>query len=229
MSQFDEVTIAEEREKTYRFLSGLCLNPPSDVLIAMIKNRSIMSLFEDDGESRSWEEMAKFVALSSQIDDMSDELAAERTALFVLPSSHLPHEAVYLDKDKRLGGRVTISVGQFYEKAGADVLDSCIEMPDHIGMELEFMAFLCKMEKDMRESGDHAGLNNCIHLQKKFLDAHLLKWVYQCCEKIAERAKYGFYKAVAYLIIEFVKSEEEYVEELYAGTDAGYRLHDAAL
>src|SRR4030066_496172 len=106
--------------------------------------------------------MARFVREASEMENISEELAAEHTSIFVLPSSHLPHEAVYLDREKRLGGRVTISVSQFYEKAGADVLESCIEMPDHIGMELEFMAFLCKMEKEMQGNADYTALKDCI-------------------------------------------------------------------
>lgn len=229
MTELDGLTTAKEREDRYRFFSGLCQKPPSDSLINTVKDRSILSIFEDEGRGRAWEEMANFVASSYDIGDLQNELAAEHTSLFVLPSSYLPHEAVYLDKDKRLGGKVTISVGQFYKKAGAEVLDSCIEMPDHIGMELEFMAFLCKRERELRESGDYAGLDNCILLQKEFLDEHLLRWVHQCCEKIIERAKYGFYRAVAYLIIEFMESEGEYVTELYAESDTCYGMRDAAI
>ena len=50
MSEIEAITAAE-RERTYRFLANLCLNPPSDSLIAMIKDRSILSVFQDDGGS----------------------------------------------------------------------------------------------------------------------------------------------------------------------------------
>lgn len=216
MNELDELTIAEERENAYGFLAGLCLKPPSDSLIEQIKDGSILTLFRDDSGLRSYDEMARFVREASDMENISDELAAEHTSIFVLPSSHLPHEAVYLDKEKRLGGRVTISVSQFYEKAGADILESSIDMPDHIGMELEFLGFLCRLERELRKNADHTALNDCIRLQKEFLDEHLLKWAYQCCEKIGEKAIYGFYKAVACLITEFMKDEEGYVTELYA-------------
>jgi len=215
MYESDEIAIAKEREKTYRFLSGLCLNPPSDSLLTMIKNRSILLLFEGEGAEKSCKEIARFIDEASGIENLSDELSAEHTALFILPSDFIPHEAVYLDKEKRLGGRVTMRVRQFYESAGADILEQCQEMPDHIGLELEFMAFLCRMEKELREAGDSESLNKCIHLQKAFLNEHLLKWGYQCCEKIIERANLGFYKAAAYLAIDFMKSEEEQIAELY--------------
>lgn len=215
MNQFDKSTITEEREKTYRFLAGICLKPPSDSLIDMIKDKSILLLFHEDTDCESYNEMARFINETTEIRNISDPLSAEHASLFTLPSNHLPHEAVYLDKEKRLGGRVTMSVSQFYERAGASILNNCIEMPDHLGMELEFMGFLCKMEKELRKNADYASLNNCISLQKIFLEEHLIKWVYSCCEKIVERATYGFYKAIAHMIAEFIKSEDEYLKELY--------------
>ncbi|HAK89055.1 MAG: hypothetical protein A2077_03105 [Nitrospirae bacterium GWC2_46_6] len=220
VSELEAIT-AGERERTYRFLSGLCLKPPSDSLITMIKDGSILSVFQDNYEDGEGIEsypagLFEFVRQAESMPDLKDELEAEHTALFVLPSDVIPHEAVYLDRDQRLGGRVTISVIQFYEKAGANILEECISMPDHLGMELEFMAFLCSIEKESWEKTEIEALHKCIELQKEFMDEHLSKWVYRCCEKIIERAEYGFYKAVARSITEFMKNEEEYIAELYS-------------
>ena len=219
MSEFEAIT-AGERERAYRFLAGLCLKPPSDSLIDMIKDGTILSVFQDN-EGGSDEVVSyppglfEFIRQAEEMPNLKDELEAEHTALFVLPSGVLPHEAAYLDKEKRLGGRVTISVSQFYEKAGADIHENCIEMPDYLGMELEFMGFLCKIEKESWESTELTSLQKCIELQKMFLEEHLLKWVYQCCEKVMEKATYGFYKAIAHFITEFMRSEEEYVSGLH--------------
>ena len=201
---------AGEREDIYRFLSGLYLRPPSDPLLEMILDGSIITTFRDD------EEMSAFVKVASGIANIKDELEAEHASLFVLPSGVIPHEAVYLDKEKRLGGRVTMGVRQFYERAGTDISEDCIEMPDHIGMELEFMGLLCKIEKELLESADHSSLLKCIELQKTFLQEHLSQWAYVCCEEVIKHAVFGFYKAVARFTIEFLKSEEEYVSGLYA-------------
>jgi TorA maturation chaperone TorD len=219
VSEIEAIT-AVERERTYRFLANLCLNPPSDSLIAMIKDRSILSVFQDDGgsgEAASYPPgLLEFVGQAEGISNLKDELEAEHTALFVLPFGVLPHEAVYLDKEKKLGGRVTISVREFYEKAAADIHENCIEMPDHLGMQLDFMGFLCKIERESWERSEMESLQKCVELQKAFLGEHLLKWVYQCCETIIEKATYGFYKAAARFMAGFIKSEEKYVAELYA-------------
>jgi len=216
----DRAVTAGEREDIYRFLSTLCLRPPSDALISMIREGSILSSLGDEGSY-----IRLFVDQAREASNLKDELESEYTAIFALPSGVLPHESAYVDKNKRLGGRATISVGKFYERAGADILDSSAEMPDHLGMELEFMGFLCGIERELWEK-ERVALQKCIEIQKAFLDEHLLKWVYPCCEKIMETATYGFYKAIAHFTIEFMRAEEGHVAELHAeicGVEKGKR------
>jgi TorA maturation chaperone TorD len=77
------------------------------------------------------------------------------------------------------------------------------------------MGFLCNIEKELWGKNELISLQKCIQFQKVFLEEHLSKWIYQCCEKVIEKSTYGFYKAIAHFIIEFMRSEEEYVPELY--------------
>ena len=213
-----EITItAGERAETYRFFAGLCLKPPSESFVAMIRDRSILTELKIEKNSKGYAEMRDFVNEAAGMQDLQNELEAEHTALFTLPSGVMPHEGVFLDKEMRLGGKVTVSVRQFYEKAGAEILNGCIEMPDHLGIELEFMAFMSRMEAELRMKKDPSALQRCIELQAGFLEEHLLKWAYQCCEKILEKTSCGYYRAVAYLLMDFLKDEEEYVAGMFSG------------
>jgi len=215
-----EIAAAENRERTYKFYAALCLKPPSDQMIGMIRDRSILPLFEGgDVDETGVKWLSEFVTQAERIPNLKEELEAEYTALFVLPSGALPHESVYLDKEMRLGGSVTAGVRQYYEKAGATILESCTEMPDHIGFELEFMGFLCSMEKQLWKMPDRPLLNKCVALQKMFVEEHLSKWAYACCQDVIKRATYGFYRAVLYFIAEFLHCEEEYIADLSAGID----------
>lgn len=152
--------------------------------------------------------LAEFVTEARGLPDLGEELAAEHAGLFVLPSGVIPHEAFYLDTEQRLGGRVTITVEQFYRRAGIPVLDRCIEMPDHLGLELEFMAALCRLEAAVEDAGDPAALERCLHVQRAFLEEHLSRWAAACCENVVRHARYGLYKAVARFTTEFLGSEE---------------------
>ena len=202
---------AGERENTYRFLAALCLAPPSDALISMIRDRSVLSVIADEASH-----LSLFVDEAGKISNLKEELEAEHTAIFTLPSGAIPHESVYLDKDRRLGGSVTMGVAEFYQRAGADIADASIVMPDHLGMELEFMGFLCGIEKELWESDDNGALSKCIELQREFLEEHLLRWILPCCERIMESALYGFYKAIALFALGFLKGEKEHVADLWA-------------
>jgi TorA maturation chaperone TorD len=152
--------------------------------------------------------LQEFVAEARGRPDLEAELEAEHTALFVLPSGVIPHEAFYLDMEQRLGGRVTIAVEQFYRRAGLPVIEHCIEMPDHLGLELEFMASLCRVQAEMEDGRDPVALQRCMALQTTFLEEHLSRWAFACCDHVVRQARYGLYKAIARFTTEFLRSEE---------------------
>ena len=210
-------TSAREREHHYRVLASLYLRPPSDALLGMIRDGSILSAFAvtPGGEDpvscgdrpTPLADLEEFVTQARGLPDLEAELAAEQTALFVLPSGVIPHEAFYLDSEQRLGGRVTIAVEQFYTKAGISMLDHCVEMPDHLGLELEFMAALCRLEGDFEEAPDPEALQRCVELQRTFVGEHLARWAPACCENVIRQTRYGLYRAIADFTREFVQGE----------------------
>ncbi len=210
------INMVAKREIMYGFLAGLCLRPPAEDLMVMIRDGSILEFMSSNEDSRGYSELKKFVEECSGIDDMENAFAGEHAALFDLPSGVMPHESVFLDRDQRLGGRLTIEVLEFYKWAGAEIKGESVDMPDHVGMELEFMQFLCRLESEAWNSADLEVLTRCVEFQHKFLDEHLLNWIFQCCDRIVEKASMHFYKALAYLMMDFMKEEETYVAELNA-------------
>lgn len=212
---------AADRKMIYEFISGLCLRPPTEAMISMIRDGSIMELVQADPKSEGRNELEKFVKLSAGMSGLQNELDAEHTSLFMMPGDVIPHEAAFLDRDQKVGAGVTISVENFYKSAGADILSECIQMPDHIGMELEFMEFLCGIESEARRKGDIEALKKCIEFQGEFLEDHLLKWAFQWSEEVLNHSQNGFYRAVALLASEFLREEEEYVTNLNMTVKSG--------
>ena len=204
-----DASLAAERAKLYGFFAALCLKPVTAEFAAMLKDGSILEQFNAPAGSKGAREMALFVEESRLFGDLVHELTAEHTRVFALPADVIPHEAFYTDPKRRLGGSVTTAVARFYESAGAQIMPQCVEMPDHIGVELQLMEFLCRLETDLSPDGDIQKLSRCRDLQKQFLEAHLLRWAFDCCEKIAKTAKIRFYAAVALLLSEFLAEERE--------------------
>ncbi|OGR01022.1 MAG: hypothetical protein A2505_11040 [Deltaproteobacteria bacterium RIFOXYD12_FULL_55_16] len=209
----EDQTATGERREMYHFLADLFLRPPTAALLALIKEEGAAALFQGDDEASStWRlEINTFREELKAMADPVAEMEGEYTALFVLPSGILPHEAVYRDEQKRLGGRVTMAVAQFYKDAVMEMSEECIEMPDHLGMELEFMARLCGLEKLFCEEDDQISLQVCRALQQDFMNRHLGCWASQCCEAVINEAGYGFYRAVAQITMAFLVAEEEYL------------------
>jgi TorA maturation chaperone TorD len=82
-------------------------------------------------------------------------------------------------------------------------------MPDHISIELEFMAALAGQEARAFGDEDFAEASRRIGLQKKFLTKHLGKWAPAFCREVAERSQLPFYREIARLSTAFLKAERQ--------------------
>jgi TorA maturation chaperone TorD len=81
------------------------------------------------------------------LEQLDDELAAEYNRLFAQSVAVSPHERAYT------GGDLGPGLGQLaalYEAFGLRSGGTEGEVPDHIGAELEFAAFLCLKEVDVQ-------------------------------------------------------------------------------
>jgi TorA maturation chaperone TorD len=200
---------ASGRAKTYAVLAALYTVPPTKELADAIREGNLPR--ERGGALAE----ALTESFRRGADEQADnDLVAEHTRLFVLPSGVVPNESYYADQNQRVGGHVTAEVQRFYDAAAAQLTGACLEMPDHIGVELEFMKFLCDIERQFRAVGDPDGLQRCLDFQSGFLEAHLLRWHKRLCERILAETNSDVYRALARLTLEFLEEERAYVPEL---------------
>jgi TorA maturation chaperone TorD len=109
---------------------------------------------------------------------------------------------------------VTAAVKLYYDNAAAQLTGACLELPDHMGVELEFMQFLCDIEKQFWNGPDGDGLQRCLEFQNGFLFEHLLCWHRELCEKILNETGLEIYRALATLTLEFLEAERTFVPVL---------------
>lgn len=205
--------VAAGRGKTYAILSALYSAPPSGELMDMIRAGGLAQQ-DDSPLGDAANDLTAFFRESAFGDRLDSELAAEHTRLFVLPSGVIPHESFYLDENKRVGGRVTAGVQRYYQEAAAQLTSACLDLPDHMGVELEFMKFLCDIETQFWKEPNWAGLQKSLDFQNAFLSEHLLRWHKPLCEKVLDETKLGMYRALARLTIEFLEAERAFVPDL---------------
>lgn len=138
-----------------------------------------------------------------------DELAQEFTRLFIGPGGHIPpYAAIHLGGEgASLWGPDTVWVKDFIENAGFDYRTDYSDLPDHLGVELEFMQELTAREAEALDNGDSAEANALRRLQTEFLTRHMARWVPEFCRKVAAAAQLPFYAGAATLTEDFVQSE----------------------
>ncbi len=83
---------------------------------------------------------------------------------------------MFLDDQCLQGGTIAERVVVFYRLLGYDP-DFTSEFPDHIGVEMRALAFLCGAEADAWQDGRSDQIDLMADLQLRFLDEHLLRWI----------------------------------------------------
>ena len=112
-------------------------------------------------------------------------------------------------------GERTIAVRRIYREAGAEMDRKCKELPNHIGVELSFMSFLCEREAAAirneegnalqdQGKGMAATSGRYRELQITFLQEHLNEWFPQLRQSIQANTKSPFYRGLALITEEFL-------------------------
>jgi len=150
-----------------------------------------------------------------------EELAVEYTALFLGPGGHIsPHESVQIEEHGGYWGDATTAMRRFITETGIEYDSDYNGIPDHISVELEFLGELARREGLAWEQEDSAAAGNCLAYQRDFLDEHLGLWVEKFCTRVVETGELSFYRDVAQVTAEFVRSEISAVQERLMGVSA---------
>ncbi len=108
-----------------------------------------------------------------------------------------PYESFYLDPDLHAAGWVRAQLEQKYAAAGLVLAPDFQGLPDHVSVELEFLAFLCSREADAWDGKDvHRG-REFLHQQQTFLEQHLGRWFSDFARDVLRADPGGLYGSLA--------------------------------
>jgi len=135
-------------------------------------------------------------------EDRSSELALAYTRLFLGPQKPLayPYESVYVEG--QLGGMTCGQVTRCYAEAGLKLMSSMREMPDHISVELAFMAHLAAQEE---QAPDQAKLWR--QRQRRFLLDHLARWLPMFWQNVENSPAHPYYREAARSLRDLVERD----------------------
>lgn len=151
----------------------------------------------------------KYAELPQRAEDIRLALEKEYTWMCFASKPRLVYlfESVY--REGKLLQESTFDIAHLYYEAGLKMDENFQLPPDHIAVEMEFMAYLCHNELEARQQGDKEKEDYAGELQKTVLDNHLAAFAYQFAEKLGLYAESDFYKTMAWIITVLFKDLSE--------------------
>lgn len=155
------------------------------------------------------ESLSKMYEALSEVTDTIGVLEGEYTRLFARTVASPPNESSYGDMPTFGRAREMADVASFYAAFGFEVSPRIKELPDHVGMELEFMAVLWAKEAYAQEMGWQERAAICQEARGKFLQQHLGRWFPTFSEKVRTSARLTFYPALTALAQSLLATEQD--------------------
>lgn len=170
------------------------------------------------------EEMRGWLAAHAHqpLEQVRQELAVQGARLFrgIAPGygPPPPYEAVHRRPGAGVDADTLLSLRGFYREAAADLPSTSRERLDHVGIELDFMRFLCEEESRLWRSGDAGEAARYRRIQRRFLTAHLAPWVPGYCQRILAEQCAPFFHGLARALSGFLAEEARLLD---SGSEEG--------
>jgi TorA maturation chaperone TorD len=214
MTNAEQIQWEEARSTIYGFFSQAFLKGPSQqFLTALISEEGAANLRDVFPDAAYRQELAQ-VRLESREGRLTlEEAVMDFEALFRVPGLLYlsPYESVYRAQSAggwcRLCGPEAEAVERFYLKEGLGPNGEFSELPDHVGVELEFMAFLCRKALEAMQAGDAATAQEYQHQQYCFFMEHVGPWVRLLAERLASQAQTSLYRFLGNFLNLFLELE----------------------
>lgn len=195
-------SIAQSRAGVYHLISNFFLKEVSPEFLETLRNKELLHSLGEIGV-----DFGKVLSNISDETKFLDELATEYAALFIIAGGIPPYESVRLKG--MLCQEPEAKVRAFYKRCGLTIKDDNKIFSDHIGMELEFMAYLSGKEAEAWGKGDEKSASAWNNLQKEFFAEHLDKWAFAFLKDMEICAFHPFYKEVNKLTKGFLEVEKQ--------------------
>ncbi|HEY7158373.1 MAG TPA: molecular chaperone TorD family protein [Gemmataceae bacterium] len=226
----EETAVLLARECLYRFLAAALSDPyTSDVGLVLEPNnqqlaRSAADLLREEANKPPPSPLGfgelplpqlDLAPFQAELRLTLGELRAEHDRVFglVLSRECPPYETEYYSfAEPFFRAQQLADIAGFYRAFGLETAQAAPERPDHLALELEFMAFLLRKERlALTSAGTNAAATEqagiCADAQQSFLRDHLAWWVPSFAMGLRRKAERGFYLAVCQVLAAFMPIE----------------------
>ncbi len=220
--------LASFREGAYRLFSQALLYPADERLAALATATEELDQDEDVlAQFAFFADWRRVLARLRDVGGPRRDLEEQHVALFGASKAGTlcpPYESAFLSPSGQPDGLLMARVEAAYSEIGIAPSPETGELPDHIAIELEFMAMLCGQEAAAWEADDVAGAVKAMRRAKRFLDGHLLVWLPRFARLLAAADRDGFYRTVSEGAAAFVLYDRDLLAAFLEGLS---RISDA--
>jgi TorA maturation chaperone TorD len=192
------------RQVCYRIFGSLFLYPEQFRLVE-IRNASSVLIGE------SWPFSAAVESLIEQLAEIDPNhgraIVNEYNRLFLIRPKAPPYETIYTDAEGQMRGLLTAQLEEKYLNAGLAISPELNELPDHISVELEFMAYMCMKESEAHSANEVLEATHFRDLQVSFMGQHLARWFPSFAKRINEADPGSIYQYLLPAAYEFLRNE----------------------
>ncbi|MCW8335062.1 molecular chaperone TorD [Vibrio paucivorans] len=204
----------EKRAEIYWWLSSLFAKELTETDIEQYQTPEIRSFLAGLGENETLKpSIDKMTDALNRLNDREDaqlELSADFCDLFLKSDkeSALPYASMYIGKSGLLNDEPAKEMASLMAEHSIAVSASLNEPADHIAIELDFLGNLIIRSNEL-EQEQH--LDDALLEQEKFIREMILSWVPQFSTKCQSLDEFGFYAAVASLLVSFLELDCHYL------------------
>jgi DMSO reductase family type II enzyme chaperone len=197
-----------EEARAYQLLARGFMYPNKEWLESFLK---FLNIKKENGSSASELENSLANALNHSLDEYALEgIENEYNRLFTAGADILVpvYETEYAMDTIFAKTKELADLNGFYGAFGLQLgEDSNRERPDHVSIEMEFVASLLIKEAYARNEGWNDKVNVCLDARKKFLKDHIGRWGPTFCTVIKHKTDIEFYKVLAGLTLDMINKD----------------------
>ena len=221
VEDLDEALIRamERKAETYEFIARLFRVEVDEELLAGLHSMRFPTSTGNDKVDEGHALILKH--LGKPADNELLELSKDYVRAFLGSgvdglSAAYPYESVYTSAKRLLMQEARDEVLAIYRSYGLDKNEGWKDGEDHIALELEFEAALCRRCADALRAGDEETAHGLELTQRNFLHDHLLNWVPMMTADVRRFAQTDLYRGLALLTEGFLETDAEFLDELLA-------------
>jgi len=201
--------LASQRSQVYRLLALLFGREPTAELLRRLEDAGVAQQLAElgvDYRDALWQRA---------LDERVTELAVEYAGLFIGPGRHIALQESVQRGEGRLWGEHTCEVVQDYARSGYAVDPAWKDLPDHLAVELQFLAFLAEREATLWQQGDVQQARAVGRAELDFLVQHPMQWVPMVTQQVVDLAQWAFYRAFTELLDRLLRGDVEHLQPVH--------------